>query len=263
MRALEVSKSHTSQRPDQLDQPDHPVHRKQYQPIAGLAMVLHTLAAFAGVERLRGTLVAISAGDAFFDSHASAGSFAVPCGGATRADTVRGGLRALQERGASDADWVLVHDAARCLVTTAQINALIDACSVDGVGGLLAHKLADTLKSASAGPGGIRVIATLDRSDKWLAQTPQMFRLGRLAQALEQFGSTATDESSAMEALGERPKLVPGSALNFKVTYPEDFALAEAVLLQRMHAGTLARFGGAAQIRVATQDAVPSPGGTP
>lgn len=208
-------------------------------------MVLHTLAAFAGVGRLRGTLVAVSAGDSFFDTHASTGSFAVPCGGATRADTVREGLRALRARGALESDWVLVHDAARCLVTTAQINALIDACLGDGVGGLLAHKLADTLKSASDGPGGIRVLATLDRADKWLAQTPQMFRLGRLQHALAQFGSAATDEASAMEALGERPRLVPGSALNFKVTYREDFTLAEAVLLQRMHAGTLARFGGA------------------
>ena len=170
--------------------------------------------------------------------------FAVACGGPSRADTVRGGLRALAERGAQERDWVLVHDAARCLVSTEQINSLIDACMGDQVGGLLAHKLADTLKTASAGPGGIRVVSTVDRGDKWLAQTPQMFRLGQLAKALEQFGSIATDEASAMEAMGEHPKLVPGSALNFKVTFPEDFALAEAVLAQRMHAGTLARFGG-------------------
>jgi len=154
------------------------------------------------------------------------------------------GLHALLEQGADPQDWVLVHDAARCLVSTEQINSLIDACMGDQVGGLLAHKLADTLKTASAGPGGIRVVSTVDRGDKWLAQTPQMFRLGQLAKALEQFGSIATDEASAMEAMGEHPKLVPGSALNFKVTFPEDFALAEAVLAQRMHAGTLARFGG-------------------
>ncbi|WP_311222663.1 MULTISPECIES: 2-C-methyl-D-erythritol 4-phosphate cytidylyltransferase [unclassified Acidovorax] len=219
---------------------------KQYQPVAGHPMVMHTLAAFAGVSRLLGTLVAVAPGDTFFDSHAQALStfFVLPCGGATRADTVRGGLHALRERGAGDDDWVLVHDAARCLVTTAQIDTLIDACAGDAVGGLLAHKLADTLKTATEGLGGVRVASTVDRSDKWLAQTPQMFRLGPLLQALEHVGAQATDEASAMEAMGLHPRLVPGSAQNFKVTYPDDFALAAAVLAQRMHGATLERFGG-------------------
>ena len=79
--------------------------------------------------------------------------------------------------------------------------------------------------------------ATIERSDKWLAQTPQMFRIGALIQALEQAsrvaGSAVTDESSAMEAMGLAPRLVAGSAQNFKVTYPEDFAQAEAILLSR------------------------------
>jgi 2-C-methyl-D-erythritol 4-phosphate cytidylyltransferase len=89
--------------------------------------------------------------------------------------------------------------------------------------------LADTLKSEVGG----RVAATLERHDKWLAQTPQMFRIGPLIDALQKAGDGVTDESSAMEAMGLSPKLVPGSAQNFKVTYPEDFALAEAVLLAR------------------------------
>ncbi|MGB3880956.1 MAG: 2-C-methyl-D-erythritol 4-phosphate cytidylyltransferase [Diaphorobacter nitroreducens] len=221
-----------------------PVLPKQYHTVAGHPMVLHTLAAFAGVARLAGTLVAVAAGDTFFDGHPHPAFFAVPCGGPTRADTVLGGLKALQSRGAQDEDWALVHDAARCLVTAQQIDALIDACQHDSVGGLLAHKLADTLKVASDGPGGVRVAATVDRSDKWLAQTPQMFRIGALRHALERVGATATDEASAMEAMGLRPRLVPGGAQNFKVTYPEDFALAEAVLAQRMHGATLERFGG-------------------
>ena len=218
---------------------------KQYQPVAGQPLVLHTLAAFAGVARLAGTLVAVAPGDIFFDRHPHPAWFAVPCGGATRADTVLGGLGALAQRGAQEGDWVLVHDAARCLVTTALIVTLIDACVADSVGGLLAHKLADTLKTASDGPGGVRVLATVDRSDKWLAQTPQMFRLGPLRQALQQLGSGATDEASAMEAAGHRPRLVEGGAQNFKVTYPQDFALAEAVLAQRA-GSTVQRFGGAA-----------------
>jgi 2-C-methyl-D-erythritol 4-phosphate cytidylyltransferase len=217
---------------------------KQYQPVAGVPMVLHTLAAFAGVGRLLGTLVAVAPGDRFLDAHAHPAWFCVECGGATRADTVLGGLRALVGRGAQPDDWVLVHDAARCLVTTAQIDTLMDQCAGDAVGGLLAHKLADTLKTSTSGPGGVRVASTVDRSDKWLAQTPQMFRLGPLMEAMGKAGSSVTDEASAMEAMGLHPRLVPGGAQNFKVTYSDDFALASAVLAARSHGTTLERFGG-------------------
>lgn len=223
---------------------------KQYQILAGQPLVLHTLAAFATVSRLQGTLVAVAPGDHFLDTYTLAHTspkpsfFTVGCGGPTRADTVLGGLRALLAHGAQAHDWALVHDAARCLVTPAQIDALIDDCAGDDVGGLLAHKLADTLKTAIAGPGGIRVASTVDRSDKWLAQTPQMFRIGALIEAIERIGSAVTDEASAMEAMGKHPRLVQASALNFKVTYPDDFVLAEAVLAQRAHGGTLDRFGG-------------------
>ncbi len=191
-------------------------------------MVLHTLEAFVAVDRLAGVLVVVSAGDSFFDAGV-APVLSAACGGATRAQSVLNGLSALLERGAQANDWVLVHDAARCLVTPQQMNALIDACLPDGVGGLLALKLPDTLKREVGG----RVAATVDRADKWLAQTPQMFRLGALQRALEAAGDAVTDESSAMEAMGLQPLLVEGSAQNFKVTYPRDFALAEAVLLAR------------------------------
>ena len=146
-----------------------------------------------------------------------------------RAASVLNGLTALRQKGAADADWVLVHDAARCLVTPALIDSLIDACATDEVGGLLAHRLTDTLKHEQGG----RVASTLPRDGKWLAQTPQMFRIGTLAGALERAGQAVTDEAGAIEALGLAPLLVPGSAQNFKVTYPDDFALADAVLRSR------------------------------
>lgn len=202
---------------------------KQYQPLAGQPLVLHTLAAFAQVTRLTHTIVVVAAEDSFFTRQAVT-PWIAPCGGPTRASSVTNGLNFLLQHGGVPDDWVLVHDAARCLITPAQINALIDACASDAVGGLLAHKLPDTLKSEVAG----RVANTLDRGDKWLAQTPQMFRLGALLSALAQAGDQVTDESSAMESMGWRPLLVPGSAQNFKVTYPEDFALAEAVLNARL-----------------------------
>jgi 2-C-methyl-D-erythritol 4-phosphate cytidylyltransferase len=198
--------------------------------LAGQPLVMHTLAAFDGVTRLHRVALILAVGDTALD-HLNAQYLIANNGGVTRAETVFNGLNFLLEQGAEPGDWVLVHDAARCLVTPAQIDALIDACQADTVGGLLAHRLADTLKAEQDG----RVAATVARGDKWLAQTPQMFRIGMLRQALQAAGPQVTDESSAMEAMGWQPLLVPGSARNFKVTYPEDFALAEALLLPDTH----------------------------
>ncbi len=204
---------------------------KQYQIIAGAPMVQHTLQAFAGVARIESCLVVTAPGDDFFSKTKGAYDVA-PCGGATRAASVLNGLGQLSSAGAEADDWVLVHDAARCLITPELINALIDACHNDPVGGLLAQPLPDTLKQGRDD----RVLATVERADKWLAQTPQMFRLGALTQALKMadtLGEAVTDEASAMEASGLQPKLVRGSGHNFKVTYPEDFLLAEALIKSR------------------------------
>ncbi len=215
---------------------------KQYTPIAGQPMVRHTVEAFRALgDELAGLCVVIAADDPDFARvfpgfGGQPNERLLPAGGATRAATVLNGLRALQATSADAAspaqphDWVLVHDAARCLITPSQVRALVAACRKDAVGGLLAQPLADTLKQSDAGS---RVSATLDRSGKWLAQTPQMFRIGMLVDALEHAGTQVTDEASAIEATGRKPLLVPGSAQNFKVTYPEDFALADAVLRSR------------------------------
>jgi 2-C-methyl-D-erythritol 4-phosphate cytidylyltransferase len=206
---------------------------KQYLNVAGQAVVAHTVQALAQVSRLTATLVVLAPDDKQFEQHAPA--FAGPrawlarCGGATRADSVAYGLAVLRGRGAGDSDWVLVHDAARCLLRPEWVDRLIDACRSDVTGGLLALPLADTLKKAQAG----RVAATVDRREKWLAQTPQMFRLGLLQQALLQAGAAATDEASAIEALGHAPLLVPGEIENIKLTWPGDFALATRLLETR------------------------------
>ncbi len=200
---------------------------KQYQALGGQSLVHHTLAAMRGVSRLSTVLVAVAPGDRQLAG--VPGVTVSECGGATRAATVLGGLHALRAAGAADDDWVLVHDAARCLITTALVDRLIDACLDDPVGGLLAQPVADTLKRVVEG----RAEATIPREGLWQAQTPQMFRIGALAQALEAAGDAVTDEASAMEAAGHAPRLVPGSPHNLKVTWPEDFALAEALLAQR------------------------------
>lgn len=213
---------------------------KQYRRMAGRPMVAHTLAAFQALSsRFAGIALVVSLDDrdvsAALPRFPAEGEHLLRVGGASRAATVRNGLLALRQHGAHPHDWVLVHDAARCLVTPTQIEALIAACEHDAVGGLLAHRLPDTLKAAS--PAG-RVAVTLSRADKWLAQTPQMFRIGMLIDALERVGDAATDEASAIEQTGLAPLLVPGSARNFKVTYPEDFAMAEALLSAKRHTDT-------------------------
>ncbi|HEV6968926.1 2-C-methyl-D-erythritol 4-phosphate cytidylyltransferase [Roseateles sp.] len=203
---------------------------KQYVDIAGRPMLAHTLAALAAVPRLAQTLVVLSPQDDRFEAAVPGyAGWVARVGGASRAESVLGGLAELRRRGARDDDWVLVHDAARCLLRPDWVDALIDACLPDAVGGLLAQPVADTLK---AGDAQGRVAATVDRRDKWAAQTPQMFRLGLVERALRALGAAATDEASAVEALGLAPKLVRASVANLKVTWPEDFALAAAWLYQ-------------------------------
>ncbi len=206
---------------------------KQYQLIGDVPLVVHTLRAFAAIPRLTHGVLVVAPDDQQIQDLMSAHPqplFSVAhVGGASRADSVLAGLSALVEHGACSRDWVMVHDAARCLVTPTQINLLIDACQADGVGGLLAFPVPDTLKQETAG----RASATINRESKWLAQTPQMFRLGALTEALSNGHESVTDEASAMEAMGFAPLLVAGSSHNFKVTYPEDFVLAQAVLKLR------------------------------
>lgn len=224
---------------------------KQYKTVAGHNLLHYTLAAFDACSELTQTLVVLAPDDSHFDPRRFSGlRYAVRrCGGATRSDSVLNGLRALSEFGARDHDWVLVHDAARAGITPALIRALVAEVRDDPVGGIVALPLADTLKRAASDDlfteaadeasdavppkPAPRIGKTEARDGLWLAQTPQMFRLGLLREALERArhdGVTVTDEASALERLGHQPRLVQGNLRNFKVTYPEDFALAEAML---------------------------------
>ncbi len=210
---------------------------KQYHPLAGQPMVAHTLSSLAQVG-FDAALVVLAPGDTGVGVPLPPGFFQQDCGGATRADSVLNGLEALALAGADVHDWVLVHDAARCLIDAEDVKRLILTCEHDAVGGLLALPLADTLKAAETdGTGAARSSATLARGGKWLAQTPQMFRLGLLSDALHTARDKGfehiTDEASAIEALGLLPRLVPGNPMNFKLTFPADFALAEVMLQHR------------------------------
>lgn len=200
---------------------------KQYLPLAGKPMLGHVMDTFAGCADIRHTFVVVSAGDGYIDAIAMdpAACTVVRHGGATRQASVLNGLLAMRPL-VDDADWVLVHDAARPGLDAALVARLIGALQDDAVGGLLALPLVDTLKRAGADG---RAVETVPRAAMWAAQTPQMFRYGLLRRALEQVADV-TDEASAIEALGLQPKLVEGSARNLKVTVPGDIALAEIYL---------------------------------
>ncbi len=204
---------------------------KQYVRIAGKPMLSHVLAAFTTADALAHTFVVVNADDGYIDATLADATFdasrlsVLPVGGATRHQSVLNGLHAMRDR-IDDDDWVLVHDAARPGIDTGMIDRLIHALKDDEVGGLLALPVVDTLKRADADG---RIGQTVPRERLWAAQTPQMFRYALLLRALEQ-ASAVTDEAGAIEAQGLRPMLVEGDARNFKVTLPQDIALAELYL---------------------------------
>jgi len=213
---------------------------KQYRTLGQRALLYYTLAAFDACSEFAQTLVVIAPDDTGFDARNFSGlRFAVArCGGASRQASVFNGLNALAGFGAREHDWVLVHDAARPGITPELIRRMVGALRDDPVGGIAALPVADTLKRVATDDGNTgvenpHIARTEARDGLWHAQTPQMFRIGMLREAIlraQQQGHELTDEASAIEWLGHAPRLVPGSPRNFKVTYPEDFALAEMVL---------------------------------
>jgi len=197
---------------------------KQYLPLAGRTILEHTLDCFLDHPGLKGLVVSLAADDPYWPQLSCAGDARIrrAAGGRERADSVLNALRLLAEQGAQDADWVLVHDAARPNLARTDLDLLLAELAEDPVGGLLAVPARDTLKRADAAG---RVGQTLDRSVIWQAYTPQMFRLGALRQALGdalRAGLAITDESSALEWAGLAPRLVEGRADNLKITRPED-----------------------------------------
>jgi 2-C-methyl-D-erythritol 4-phosphate cytidylyltransferase len=158
-------------------------------------------------------------------------------GGQTRAHSVSNGLAGLAERAAAE-DWVLVHDAARPCLSAADLARLLQGALHSSHGALLAIPVADTVKRSQPVAAGEPAIcaATLSRELLWLAQTPQMFRLGPLRAALAQaraLGRAPTDEAQAMEWQGLSAQLIEARDANFKVTTAADLLLAQAVLSAR------------------------------
>ncbi len=204
---------------------------KQYLPLAGRPVILHTLERLCSYSRLEGVVVGLSAGDSHWEACAGycarwprfLGTY---LGGATRAHTVLNGIKRLALHARPD-DWVLVHDAVRPCVRHADMDKLVDAVLAGEDGGILALPVIDTVKRADEEG---HVVETVARARLWRALTPQMFRVAPLAQALERAladGREITDEAAAMEAIGVRIRLIEGSADNIKITLPADLRLAE------------------------------------
>jgi 2-C-methyl-D-erythritol 4-phosphate cytidylyltransferase len=209
---------------------------KQYLPLAGMPMLWHSVRALCAA-RPENVFVVLAPGDEEFARH-EWGAFdgrveALYCGGETRRDSVYNGLVAASAAVDAD-DFMLVHDAARPCVPQSDLERLIAECSADRIGGILALPVAETVKRVAKDEAGTqRIAGTEDRTQLWLAQTPQMFRVGLLMQALRQAKRNVTDEAAAIEQLGLRPRMIAGSRENLKVTYPEDLAIAEAILRAR------------------------------
>ncbi len=203
---------------------------KQYLDLAGRPMIYHALTTLCACPNIKTVFVVLAPDDEHFKrydwSHCAGKLEPLYCGGATRAESVSNGLLSSE---LEPNDWVLVHDAARPCLSAHLLSRMIAELRDDPVGGILAVPVADTLKRGDAQQ---RITHTEPRENLWQAQTPQMFRAGLLAQALQQCKSV-TDEASAIEALGLQPRLVGSDSSNFKVTYPQDIVLAELLLNQR------------------------------
>ncbi|MDO3384481.1 2-C-methyl-D-erythritol 4-phosphate cytidylyltransferase [Gilvimarinus sp. SDUM040013] len=207
-------------------------HPKQYQSMCGKSILEHTLDKLLSVCAIEKVVVALSPGDAYWPAlacrhHPKIVSVA---GGDERADSVLNALQYLLAEAAED-DWVLVHDAARPCVRVHDIETLIQRAGAAGA--ILATPLSDTVKQVS----DQAITATLDRSQLWAAQTPQMFPLRALHDALQSALDKqlqVTDEASAMELAGWRPAVVPAGRDNIKVTHPQDLVLAELILTQQL-----------------------------
>ncbi|PKO83590.1 MAG: 2-C-methyl-D-erythritol 4-phosphate cytidylyltransferase [Betaproteobacteria bacterium HGW-Betaproteobacteria-11] len=215
---------------------------KQYLPLAGRPLIWHALFALCATPVIGAVFVVLAADDTAWPGEAmqtlGPKLHVLRRGGPTRAQSVLGGLQGMAEvlgrtvggtAGGIADDWVLVHDAARPCLSMALVEKLIAEAGEDAVGGLLASPVVDTLKRADDDG---RVAATVPRTGLWQAQTPQMFRYGRLREALLRHPEV-TDEAGAIEAMGFRPRLVASPATNFKVTHSADLHLAEWILQNR------------------------------
>lgn len=213
---------------------------KQYLSLDGKTVLEHSVGCLVD-QRICDLTLVVAADDAYIDDvlprlYADfCRTIVCAIGGAERWQSVQSGLMSIKAQGASDDDWVLIHDAARPCLASADLAALIDATTQMDEGRLqadaaiLASPVVDTLKLVHDGI----IDHTVSRQDLWQALTPQIFRLGELLQILAQIddqGMMITDEASAYEHFGRAVHIVSGSKMNMKLTYADDLPLLEMII---------------------------------
>ncbi|PML58417.1 2-C-methyl-D-erythritol 4-phosphate cytidylyltransferase [Vibrio lentus] len=204
---------------------------KQYLQIHGKTILEHTVEKLLSHPQVSKIVVAVSDDDPYYPElplNLNPQVIRVS-GGTERADSVLSALDYIAQQQLSD--WVMVHDAARPCILLSDIDKLISGAMTHDVGAILAAPVRDTMKRSVQG----QIEHTVDRVDLWHALTPQMFRSKPLRKVLSealQQGVSITDEASAFEWKGLSPALIAGRSDNFKITQPEDLALAEFYLSQ-------------------------------
>ncbi|MEZ9004072.1 2-C-methyl-D-erythritol 4-phosphate cytidylyltransferase [Vibrio splendidus] len=204
---------------------------KQYIQIHGKTILEHTVEKLLSHPQVSKIVVAVSDDDPYYpELPLNLNPLVIRVSGGTeRADSVLSALDYIAQQQLSD--WVMVHDAARPCIQLSDIDKLISGAMTHDVGAILAAPVRDTMKRGVQG----QIEHTVDRVDLWHALTPQMFRSKPLRKVLSealQQGVSITDEASAFEWKGLSPALIAGRSDNFKITQPEDLALAEFYLSQ-------------------------------
>jgi len=210
---------------------------KQFLILDGIPILIHSLRAFAAVERVTAIYVAVRKTEmervqAQIAEYGFAGKVRVVEGGDNRQESVSHALAALQ---AQPDDVVLVHDAVRPLIDAATIERTIDAVLEHGAA-IVGLPAVDTIKQVERTAHGALITSTIPREFIVQAQTPQGFRVGLLRKAFDEAmadGFVGTDEASLLERIDYPVAVVHGSAVNLKITQPGDLELAEFYLRRR------------------------------
>ncbi|URL01573.1 2-C-methyl-D-erythritol 4-phosphate cytidylyltransferase [Avibacterium sp. 20-126] len=205
---------------------------KQYLTIQGKTILEHTLDVLIHYPAINHIIVAVTPSDPYLAEIDLLNHSKIQLveGGKTRAESVLNGLQHIESKANT---WVMVHDAARPCLTHQDLDKLLQIN--DNNGAILAIPAVDTIKRTNS---TLQIQQTEDRSQLWLAQTPQFFPAQTLKHALQQALAnhlSITDEASAMELMGFQPHLVAGRSDNLKITRPEDLALAEFYLSRLNH----------------------------
>ena len=202
---------------------------KQFSNFHGKTILEYVESIFSKLATIKTITIALNKKQKYIESlncQFSNKTTLIDCGGSNRSETVLNALSIIGED-IQKKDWIMVHDAARVGITESLVNNFIREIVDDKVGGVLAIPAVDTVKRVDKKQ---QIIRTEKRDEIWLAQTPQMFRFDLLNKALTSFKGNPTDESEAIEAFGLSPKIVKGSLVNFKITYPDDLMRVEKLI---------------------------------